>query len=146
MSTIPTVRCVVLKNHKNRSAPYRLKHSKSPHFVRIRCTNWQVAMGMHHTLAIDHVKFILSEEGENPDEFDFLSFDYLEGFFIDHLFTSENAINIWNDCEILDIRHLGPEAPPDGDDDESDDADQFPDSKMDELDKDVKKAKGYFTE
>jgi len=29
-------RCVVLKNHKNRSAEYRIKHSLNPHFVKLR--------------------------------------------------------------------------------------------------------------
>ena len=47
--------CVVLKNHKNRTAEYRIKHSLSSHFVKLRCTNWQVALGIHHQVAIDHV-------------------------------------------------------------------------------------------
>jgi hypothetical protein len=37
-------RCVVLKNHKKRSADYRIKYSLSPHFVKLQCTNWQVAV------------------------------------------------------------------------------------------------------
>jgi len=131
MTYIPSVRCVVLKNHKNREAQYRIAHSMSPHFVRLRCSNWQAAVGMHHQLAIDHVKFMLGEDGHDPNDFDFVSFDYLEGYFIDHLFK-------------------GPEVPEDGDSDEAEDADHFPDSefsksKLGQLDQSDNKKEGYFT-
>lgn len=103
-----TIRCVVLKNHKNRGVEYRQKFSKSPHFVKMRCTKLQSMNGIHHQYAIDNVKFALSESGENPDDFDFLSFDYFEGLFIDHLFTSQSAISIWDASDTNDIRYLGP--------------------------------------
>ncbi len=150
MTYIPSVRCVVLKNHKNREAQYRIAHSMSPHFVRLRCSNWQAAVGMHHQLAIDHVKFMLGEDGHDPNDFDFVSFDYLEGYFIDHLFKGKQALDIWDKCDIIDIRHLGPEVPEDGDSDEAEDADHFPDSefsksKLGQLDQSDNKKEGYFT-
>ena len=102
-----TIRCVVLKNHKNRGADYRLKFSKSPHFVKLRCTKLQVINGIHHQYAIDNVKFMLSEMGENPDDFDFTCFDYFEGLFIDPLFTSPSAVKVWDAADTNDIRYLG---------------------------------------
>ena len=103
-----TIRCVVLKNHKNRGAEYRVKFSKSPHFVKMRCTKFQVQKGIHHQFAIDNTKFAMSELGENPEDFDYVSFDYFEGLFIDHLFSSPSAVSIWNSGDTIDIRHLGP--------------------------------------
>ncbi len=79
-------RCVVLKNHKNRSADYRIKHSLNPHFVKLRCTNWQVAMGIHHQVAIDHAKFMIEENGDDPKDF-----DKFKGYFIDHWFSTKAA-------------------------------------------------------
>ena len=57
------------------------------HFVKLRCTNWQVALGIHHQVAIDHVKFMIEEDGDDPKDFDYVSFDYHEGYFIEHLFS-----------------------------------------------------------
>lgn len=122
-------RCVVLKNHKNRGADFRLKHSMSPHFVKLRCTNWQVALGIHHQFAIDHVKFTIEEDGDDPNDFDYLSFDYLEGHFIDHLFTSARAVEIWKMTNLIDIRYLGPYTE-DEDPEDNIDADQFPEASI----------------
>lgn len=105
-----SIRCVVLKNHKNRGAEYRLKYSKSPHFVKVRCTKIQALNGVHHQYAIDNVRFMLSELGENPDDFDYLCFDYFEGLFLDHLFASPEALKIWEKADTNDIRHFGPTA------------------------------------
>ena len=119
-------RCVVLKNHKNRTAEYRIKHSLSPHFVKLRCTNWQVAMGIHHQFAIDHVKFMIEEDGDNPNDFDYVSFDYFEGHFIDHLFSCAQALAAWDKADLMDIIHLGPDSP-DDDPEGNLEADQYPD-------------------
>ena len=32
-------------------------------------------MGIHHQVAIDHVKFMIEEDGDNPNDFDYVSFD-----------------------------------------------------------------------
>ena len=63
-------RCVVLKNHKNCSAEYKLKYSMLPHLVKLQCNIWQVALGMHHQVAIDHVKFMIEEDGDDQKDFD----------------------------------------------------------------------------
>ena len=121
-------RCVVLKNHKNRSAEYRIKYSLIPYFVKLRCTNWQVAVGVHHQFAIDHVKFLIEEDGDNPNDFDYVSFDYYEGKFIDHLFSTKEALEIWDKADLMDIIYLGPDFP-DDDPEENLEVDQYPDPK-----------------
>ena len=119
-------RCVVLKNHMKRSTDYRIKYSMRPHFVKIRCTNWQVAVGVHHQFAIDHVKFMIEEDEDNPNDFDYVSFDYYEGQFIDHLFSTKEALEIWDKADLMDIIHLGPDSPED-DTEGNFEADQYPD-------------------
>ena len=96
-------RCVVLKNHKKRSAEYRIKYSMILHFVKLRCTNWQVALGIHHQVAIDHVKFKIEEDGDDPKDFDYVSFDYHEGYFIEHLFSKPQILNGWGQG-LIEIR------------------------------------------
>ena len=96
-------RCVVLKNHKKRSAEYRIKYSMIPHFVKLRCTNWQVALGIHHQVAIDHVKFMIEEDGDDPKDFDYVSFDYHEGYFIEHMFSRPQILNDWGQG-LIEIR------------------------------------------
>ena len=49
---------------------------------------------------------------------------------INHLFKSKQALDIWNTFGIIDIKPLGPAAPEDGDADEAEDADHFPDPKL----------------
>ena len=82
MENFMAVRYVILENHKNRSCEYGLKHSLNLYFVKIPCNNWQVALGIHDQVAIDHVKFMIKE-----DKGDLKYFNYLEGYFIDHLFS-----------------------------------------------------------
>ncbi|NDH06894.1 hypothetical protein EBX93_13410, partial [bacterium] len=106
-----TVRCVVIKNHKNRGAQYRAKYNLSPHLVKLRCTQWQVTIGEHHLWAIDLVKNHLEEQGLDPKDFDYVSFDYLEGYFINHLFTKPEILELWLEAKTLDIRHYGPFSP-----------------------------------
>ena len=100
------LRCIVLKNHKNRSHENRMKYSRSPSFIRIRATKLQVYMGDHHITAIDEVKKMLAKEGLDPNDFDLLSFDWSEGLFLDTLFSKPKALSIWHKCKEIDIRHL----------------------------------------
>ena len=51
---------------------------------------------------------MLSDFGENPDNFDFICFDFYDGMFIDHLFTREDIKKIWSSVNASDITHLGP--------------------------------------
>lgn len=50
-----TVRCVILKNHKNRSFQNN-DYSKGVTFIRLRATTMQVYAGEHHLRAIEEVK------------------------------------------------------------------------------------------
>ena len=38
---------------------------------------------------------------------------YLEGYFIDHLFSSAQSLDIWDIADLMDIIHLGPDFPSD---------------------------------
>ena len=118
-----SVRCVVLKNHKDRSETVRNEYSKIPHFVKLSCTKFQVSLGKHHECAISRVKEQLTEKGLNPSDFDFLSFDYVEGYFMNSMFESSNFVKIWRKAELLDIKPIGPVSPWLSDGEE---ADQFP--------------------
>ena len=100
------LRCIVLKNHKNRSHENRMKYSRSPSVIRIRATKLQVFLGDHHITAIDEVKKMLTKEGLDPDDFDLVSFDWSEGLFLDTLFSKPKALSIWYKCKEIDIRHL----------------------------------------
>ena len=100
------LRCIVLKNHKNRSHENRMKYSRSPSFIRIRATKLQVFLGDHHITAIDEVKKMLTKEGLDPDDFDLVSFDWSEGLFLDTLFSKPKALSIWHKVKEIDIRHL----------------------------------------
>lgn len=101
-----TVRCIVLKNHKDRRHENRMKYSRSPSFIRIRATKLQVYMGDHHITAINEVKKMLAKEGLDPNDFDLLSFDWSEGLFLDTLFSKPKALSIWHKVKEIDIRHL----------------------------------------
>ena len=118
-----SVRCVVLKNHKDRSETVRNEYSKIPHFVKMSCSKFQVALGKHHEYAIDRTKAQLTEKGLNPDDFDFLSFDYVEGYFMRDMFEGSNFVKIWRNAELFNIKPLGPFSPWFSDGEE---ADQFP--------------------
>ena len=100
------LRCIVLKNHKDRSHENRMKYSRSPSFIRIRATKLQVFLGDHHRTAIEEVKKMLIKQELDPDDFDFVSFDWSEGLFLDTLFSKPKALSIWYKCKEIDIRHL----------------------------------------
>lgn len=97
------VRYVILENHKNRSCEYGLKHSLNLYFVKIPCNNWQVALGIHDQVAIDHVKFMIEEDGDDLKDFDYVSFDYHEGYFIEHMFSRPQILNGWGQG-LIEIR------------------------------------------
>lgn len=109
-----SIRCIVLINHKNRIITQRAIHSRSPYFVKMRATNWQVAAGAHHEYAINLVKIKLTNDGLDPKDFDFVSFDWFEGLFLDSLFSGKGKNDVllfWDKIPVFDIRELGP-APP----------------------------------
>lgn len=51
---------------------------------------------------------------------------YLEGYFIDHLFSSAITLAAWVKADLMDIKNLGPDSP-DDDPDENLETDQYPD-------------------
>ena len=66
------------------------------------------------------------EDEDNPKDFDYVSFDYYEGYFINHLFFSAQSLEIWDKADLMDIIHLGPDSP-DDDPEGNLEADQYPD-------------------
>ena len=84
------------------------------------------ALGIRHQVAIDHVKFMIEENGDDQKDFDYLSFDYLEGNFIEQLFYSAQSIEIWAKADLIGITHLGPVSPDNYPEDNLD-ADQYTD-------------------
>lgn len=101
-----TVRCVILKNHKNRDFRNN-EYSKGVTFIKLRATIMQVYAGEHHLRAIEEVKKIMAGEGLDPADFDFLSFDWLNGPFFNRFFNAPKFLELWLDTKVLDIRHLG---------------------------------------
>lgn len=101
-----TVRCVVLKNHKNRSFQNN-DYSKGVTFIRLRATTMQVYAGEHHLRAIEEVKKIMAGNNLDPADFDFLSFDWLNGPFLNRFFNAPKFLELWLDTMVVDIRHLG---------------------------------------
>ena len=73
---------------------------------------------------------MIEEDGDNPNDFDYVSFDYLEGYFINHLFFSAQSLEIWDKADLMDIIHLGPDSPED-DPEGNLEADQYPDPNKD---------------
>ena len=69
---------------------------------------------------------MIAEDGDNPNDFDYVSFDYLEGYFIDHLFSSAQSLEIWDKADLMDKIPLGPDSP-DDDPEGNLEADQYPD-------------------
>jgi len=66
------------------------------------------------------------EDEDNPKDFDYVSFDYLEGYFIDHLFSSDQSLEIWVKADLVDKIYLGPDSP-DDDPEGNLEVDQYPD-------------------
>ena len=109
-----TIRCIVLVNHKDRSIEQRAIHSRSPYFVKMRATNWQVAVGAHHKYAINQFKIMMTNDGLDPEDFDYVSFDWFEGVFLDSLFSgggNNEILLIWEKVPVFDIREFGPASP-----------------------------------
>ena len=75
---------------------------------------------------MDHVKFMMEEDEAGPKDFDYVSFDYLEGYFIDHSFSSAQSLEIWVKADLMDKIPLGPDSL-DDDPEGNLEADQYPD-------------------
>ena len=51
---------------------------------------------------------MIEEDGNDQKDFDYVSFYYLEGYFIEQLFYRAQSIEIWAKADFLDITRLGP--------------------------------------
>ena len=60
--------------------------------------------GEHYRTAIEEVKKTLTRQGLDPEDFDFVSFDWPEGLFLDNLFSKPTELSIWYKCKEIDIR------------------------------------------
>ena len=46
----------------------------------------------------------LTRQGLDPEDFDFVSFDWAEGLFLDNLFSKPTELSILYKCKEIDIR------------------------------------------
>jgi len=49
-------------------------------------------LAIHHQGAIDHVKLMIEEDGDDQKDFDYLSFNYMKATLLSTCFTAPNLL------------------------------------------------------
>ena len=126
-----SAKCIILMHKKNRELKEGAEDVNPVHFIKVRCTKFQKLKGIHHAYAIDHAKMEMEMNGEDPDAYSFLSFDYEGGAFMRSMYRDPAFIKIWKGSVDENIIHIGPSAGPDRPD-LDEEVDQYPFDSTDE--------------